>query len=641
MGKRLFILAQWAVLIALVLFGLRSLTRPIPTPDYDPESWSSWRGFHALSYAGVTRGGGGDYVTPAQLASHLAALRQAGYKAIAPEDVEAFLQGRSALPDRAVLLLFEGGRKDSYLAATPLLRRSGQIAVMCVPTQLTRRWGSFYLRAADLKKFLKDPHWRLGSMGHAAVSTIPVADGGEGRFLVRRQRLKTQVESEAEYRARVEQDFARAAAILEQAAGSPVPTYLFPFADTGASPGATPEAIEVLRAAAAQHHRLAFTRADDAFNGPDSEPLQLTRLRVRGDWDAGRLLEELAKSEPRDTPVTALSGPQAWAFDGEGSVRDGALRLADGARAWLRGSGDWSDIELSTAFVRPAGAQLALYMRYAGPTRYVRVTANDEGLRIQERLGASMQTLAFVPADPADGADVAWTLHIKGNRIRIDRANASPIGPLPLTRHASRGRIGFECTGASVVVNAFAARPLPGLAIQSASFTNLPADLQRDATLWLPTWFHTDRPPAISETMRNELLLAAARGIQVMPWIELAAGATQTDAFATALVQALSERPEAQLVTRFALSSPDDPLAESLRRHGYGILLHASTDAARRLALDGRAGRDGDWLLIRGNPIEASESLAELQRGIPSNRLLWMTDKDIYLPPGVRRAMTH
>ncbi|HMP76206.1 MAG TPA: polysaccharide deacetylase family protein [Kiritimatiellia bacterium] len=640
MGKRLFILAQWAVLIALVIHGVRTVARPVPPPDYDPDSWASWRGFHALSYAGVTRGGGSDHVTPHQLAAHLQALREAGYKSITPGDIEAYLEGRVALPDRAVLLLFEGGRKDSYLAATPLLRKSGQVAVMCVPTLLTRRWGSFYLREGDLKKFLKDPHWRLASMGHAAVTTIPVADGEEGRFLVRRQRLKTHVESEAEYRARVEQDFARAADILARASGQPVATYLFPFADAGASPGATPEAIDVLRAAAAMHHRIAFTRADDAFNGPDSDPMQLTRLRVRGTWDAARLLEELARSEPRDIPVTSLPGAHAWSFDGAGSAQDGVLHLGDGARAWLRGSSDWSDLQTTAAIERPAGAQLSLYARYAGPTRYVRVTANDEGLRVQERLGATMQTLAFLPATNTPNGGAEWTLRIKGNRLWMERPGTPPVGPLPLTRHTSRGRIGFEARGDGVGVRSFTARQLPGLAVRSASLADIPEEQRPRTSVWMPRWFNTEQRPEFTGAMRADLLDAAAQGIQVMPWIDMEHGAPRQD-FAADLVALFSGVAEGALVTRFALSAPDDPLAEALRRQGYGILQHVSTHAARRLALDGRAGREGDWLLLAGNPLEAAESLAELQRGIPSTRLLWMTDKDIYLPPGVRRAAAY
>lgn len=637
--KRLFHLAQWAALIALVLFAWRSLMRPIPAPDYHPDEWSSWRGFYALSYAGVTRKGGGDYVSTAQLAEHLHALHEQGFKTIKPEDVETFLQGRAPLPDRAVLLLFEGGRKDSYLAATPLLRRFGQVATMCVPTILTRRWGSFYLRTSDLKRFARQPHWSLASMGHAAILPIPVEGGAEGRFLVQRQWKKRQLESLDAYRERVEKDFAQAQAILQHATSRPIKLYLLPFADAGTSPGSIPEAEETIRACIEAHHRVAFTRADDAFNGPDSDPLQLTRLRVRGSWDAQRLLQGLAKCEPRPEPIAGIGDNSQWVYDGNGFAATGSLNLAAGARAWARGSSDWSDLALSFEVNRPAGGTAALYVRYAGPSRYVRLWLDDAGLRIQERLGSTMQTLALQPATAGSPTPSNVALRTRGNRLWVQAGLAPPAGPLPLSRFTTRGRIGFEAGATAISVRAFSATPLPSLVVLSQSFRSLDRALQDATALWIPTWFHADRAPEFTPNMRSELLAAAAQGVQVIPRI---AGLPRPDldrSFAEHVAESLSEIAARTLITRIALSAPDFPLAERLRQQGYSILFEIQAKDAHALLRSPHLERESDLLLIKGNALAVGEALAEAEREIPTSRLIWKTNQELALPPGIRRAV--
>lgn len=641
MLKKLFNLAQWAVLIAIVIFMVRNLTKPVPPPDYNPDSWTSWRGFYALSYAGVTREGGTDYVTPRQLASHLHALREAGYETISTGDVEAFLNGRTPLPDRALLLLFEGGRKDSYISATPLLRQFGQMATMCVPTVFTRWWGSFYLHTSDLKKFLKHPHWGLASMGHEAVLPIPVGKGEEGRFLARRKWLKTRFETSEEYAARITNDFARAAGILAHAATRPVPAYLFPFADAGTSPGATPEAEETLRGAVAAYHHIAFSRADDAYNGPDAEPLQLARLRVRGDWDARQLLDELAKCEPRPEPVTGPGGTATWSLDGSGTATTGSLSIAAGSRAWLRGSSDWSDLEVSAEITRETNAATALYLRYAGPTRYIRLLIDDNGIRAQERIGAVMQTLAFQAVTNGAAPESRIAIRTRGNRLWFTDGQKPTIGPLPLTRFTTRGRIGFEAIGSNITIHAFSARLRSNLVVRADTFRQLDQTTQEAASMWLAPWFNLDRPPEFSASRRSELIAAASRGIQVVPIVDGAADSSTAAAFLKQWDASLSDVTAHALITQVALTTPDTYLAEGLRKRGYGILFDVSADQARALARTSRLGRDRDVLLLSGNALEVGEAIAELQHELPPTRLIWKTDKETYLPPGVRRAVSY
>jgi len=113
--KKLSIALQWLVVAALAALALQPFIKGRPLPERQPETWRNWQGFMALSYAGVGIGAPETYPTPTRMAEQLAALHAAGYRTITPADALAFLEGRRPLPPKALLVLLEGGRKDSVV----------------------------------------------------------------------------------------------------------------------------------------------------------------------------------------------------------------------------------------------------------------------------------------------------------------------------------------------------------------------------------------------------------------------------------------------------------------------------------------------------------------------------------------------
>ena len=158
--KRLFILIQWLAVVfflsSLVVFLLRKDT----PPDYRPPEWRSWNGFYALAIEGVVDGSDPRYLTPSKLDAFLSALREAGYKAVTPQDLEAYYYADRPLPEKAVLLMFEGGRKDHIVRATPKLVRNRFIGTLFVPTSVTERWGNHFVSRSNLRRISRSPHWR-------------------------------------------------------------------------------------------------------------------------------------------------------------------------------------------------------------------------------------------------------------------------------------------------------------------------------------------------------------------------------------------------------------------------------------------------------------------------------------------------
>ena len=635
--KKFFNLLQWAVLIALLLYAMRVLTRPIPPPHYVPETWTSWNGFYAISYAGVSREKGTDYVTPRVLAEHLKMLRNDGYESIRPEDALAFLEGRAPLPAKAVLLLFEGGRKDSYLAATPLLRQFGQLATMCIPTSVTRRWGSFYLHDNDLAKFLKDPHWNLASMGHEAILDIPVASNRQGRFLSERLWNNGQVEDDRAFRSRLVSDFAASAQILERIGHTNVIAYLFPYADAGSARSADPLAAEILATTVSAHHRIAFSRSDDAFNGPDSDPFQLSRIRVRTGWTADDLRKQLAAARPRSEAVLRAGGPDAWALDGAAVADEERLDLEENATAWLQGSSTWANMDVRARLRREAGAAGILYLRYAGPSRTLRISMNDEELAVQERFGSRIQTLATLPADRDGLHEYDLNVRLRGNRMWLYNGGERIAGPLPLTRSTTHGRVGFECTAGRLEVTAFSAAPRPQVWVESRSYRALPDATRAEMAVLLLPWLADDRAPALGADQRSELLAAAAHGVEVIPVIDVRTPLTvdQAAARAGAIAAGLGDIVAKALVRRLALAGPSDELAEALREYGFRLVRTATPDEAMARIAEGRSRLGVDTWMLAGNGDEAARAADALLRVLPSARVVLQTDDEAVAPPGI------
>jgi hypothetical protein len=590
--KKLFILLQWAVVIALVLFGVRMLTHRTPPPVRQPETWTSWSGFHALSFAGITRSPQPGCLTRRQLARHLEALSDAGYRTIFPQEAMAFLAGQHPLPDRAVLLLFEGGRKDSFVHATPLLRRHQAVATLFVPTALIQEdHGSFFLRPGELAKVTREPHWQLGSMGHRALQTETDAEGTVVRFLSqRRAPAEGAPEGDDAYRARVLADLAEASRFLARSGAITNHALLLPYADDGRQPGADPLAAEAIADAIRMLHPVAFTRADRSFNGPDCDPHALSSLRVPGEWDSERLLAELRAEEPRTTALTGPVSPQAWTLEGAATTHAGELHLEPGTHAWLRGTAGWSDAGMVLGLRRAVGASAVLYLRHAGPDRYLRLRVGDQGCLLQEKMGDLTQTL-YADRAPAPGEGTVQ-VQLKGNRLWLYLDDRLRAGPIPLARITRHGQVGVAAEDGTVAITHITARPETGrLALSRQGYRAVPATERASIRTLITPWYDARRTPSLTLEQREDLLLAADAGITYIPRIE--GGQDLTEEQAATLVndiaRTLDQDMTRALVTALAVDHDQEILARALRHRGYTVTHliegeHLPADGAARAA---------------------------------------------------------
>ena len=613
--KKLSVTIQWLALAALAAFVAYVAVRPTPQPLYAPETWRSWDGVTVLSFAGIARRDSPVYPSVKRLEAQLNALRSAGYRTVRPEDVRAYLDERAPLPDKALLLIFEGGRKEAFIRATPVLQRTGFTAVLAVPTTVLDQWGGFYLKRADIRKLVRMPQWQVGSMGHRAIQPLPgSAEATEGRFLARRIRLANgQAESADAFRGRIEADYACSVRTLEEAAGKPPLLYLYPFGEAGQSPGADPLAAAVNRDAVSRTFGLAFVGGARAFNGPGSDPWSLTRLRVRGDWSPEQLLAELAADRPRRTPQDSVGSAQDWSFEQKAELRNGEICLADSSAAWLRGTDAWGDTDVTVALTPAESTRAALYARYASARSWLRVTTGADELRVQECMGDRLFTLCRKPLAAPGGLQLR--LRLRNNRAWVWLNGQPAAENLPLSSFTRRGRIGFGAEQGDLRITAFSARPIPARWVLFGGISGVAEALREQVQAVVPNAFRAGEAPAFSSAAQHELLTCAVSGIQTYPLIS-GGGALDEEAarrWAEAIDAELVRTDTKPLVPCLAVEGPAPALVGELRDRRYRLVHLLTPDEAltwgRSIARENRdevivingtgdaVNRAADWLL--------------------------------------------
>lgn len=636
-------LMQWIVILALVGWLGHLALRKAPAPDYDPDTWNAWEGFYALSYAGVGSSGAHEtYPSAARLREHLTALKAAGFKTVRAEDLQAFLRGDRPLPRRALFLIFENGRKEAFIRATPILQDLGFVANMAVPTRtLDRTWGAFYLKPKDIRRISLLPQWDVGSMGHEAQRDVTVdASGAQGRFMARAAWLGDRMEDQAAFAARVWDDFARSKRALRDALGHDPRFYLFPYAEAGGGANAEPYAQDIVGEAAGRFFPLAFVGAYNPFNGPDADPHELNRLRAMGRWSGEELLNRLLASGPRNTPCATFS-PDDWQADREASASDAGLHLDPHGLIWLRGTEGWADLEATVRF-RMSGGVFALYARYAGSRSYFRVAVTENGVRVQERIGERLQTLAHLQTLVAPTGSHTLTLRLRANRAWATLDGQTVGRALPLTDVTRMGRFGFGMDGGDADVEAVQARAMPSRYALAYSLAAFPQAERTTFSALLPAWFDAEIAPALDDMHRQEALSAAQDGVAVRPVIRQA-GSLDGEAaarYAEALQQLGEDRTLRPFIHSLVLEGPAPELADALRERGFDVAHLVSAEQALPLAtlLTTRALREE--ILIRDGDAQGRQALDALLHQWPADRTgLLVENGSDTLPLGAHRLI--
>ena len=133
------------------------------------------KGFLCISYFGIDRNGTDTLVSTIDLQEQLQALHNSGYVTITQQDVIDYYEKGKALPDKALLLVFEDGRTDTAIFSQPILERENYKASMCSYGSNLSSRDSKMLKGKDLLNLEENSFWENGTNGYR-LSYINVFD---------------------------------------------------------------------------------------------------------------------------------------------------------------------------------------------------------------------------------------------------------------------------------------------------------------------------------------------------------------------------------------------------------------------------------------------------------------------------------
>ena len=277
-------------------------------------------GFIVVSYFGVDRQGTSTLISTKALDEQLKNLHDLGYVTITQQDIENYYEKGTALPDKAMFLMFEDGRRDTALFAQKLLEKYNFKATILSYADKFAEKDPKFLSPEDLKSLEQSGYWELGTNGYR-LSYINCYDR-YNRFLgemtsdefVRvssclgrdynhylmdyiRDENRVPTESKSEMASRITQDYRYMEQIYSDGFGSVPALYCLMHSNTGRY-GNTASVSAVNEENIKDLFEMNFNRDGFALNTRDSSIYDLTRVQPQAYWNTNHLLMRLRDDLP-------------------------------------------------------------------------------------------------------------------------------------------------------------------------------------------------------------------------------------------------------------------------------------------------------------------------------------------------------
>lgn len=170
-------------------------------------------------------------ITESKFRRDMEYLRAGGYTALSPEELDEILRGARPCPEKPVVISFDDGYRSNYALAYPILRETGQRAVIALITaniRETAEESNFMLAWPEIEEMAASGTVFFGS--HTDNLHNPETGGmlRPGRRAVNGVRRLPE-ETQEEYAARVGGDIARSCRLIEAHTGAPVRWFAYPY----------------------------------------------------------------------------------------------------------------------------------------------------------------------------------------------------------------------------------------------------------------------------------------------------------------------------------------------------------------------------------------------------------------------------
>ena len=270
--------------------------------------------FIAISYNGLTdsMSPDGKIVRVGVYEEQMQALKASGYQTITQQDIVNYYRDGTALPEKAMLLIFEDGILYTTELAQPAMIANNYIATACTFAENLSDTDKHYITADGIKKLNETTFWETGSNGYR-VSYINVFDRYENYFgnlntseflavhsyLKRdynhylmdflRDENRLRSESESAMEERVAWDYEKMEELYQENIGYVPSFYLLMNSNTGAfgdDPLVSRKNAEMIESV----FKMNFNRQGSCLNTRDSSIYDLSRLQVRQYFSTNHLM---------------------------------------------------------------------------------------------------------------------------------------------------------------------------------------------------------------------------------------------------------------------------------------------------------------------------------------------------------------
>lgn len=291
-GRLIFLKARYAVL-------------PPSTPELDGAARRAaardrrvpYRGvallvYHGIGSAPVDTGNRRFVVARDRFAQQMMSLREAGYHAVTPAQLERYLGTgeQRMLPSRPVLITFDDGRVDAMLQGDRILRDAGMRATMFMIGRASQSNSPYYESWDGLREYAAGGRWSLGNHTFDRHHQIGRGAAAQSALVV-----PARAESARVYAARVARDLARNDDVLRGTPGAAPGAFAYPFGDWGER--APPSMRRALRRVLAARFGVAFDQDEQEAWRPaqaGDDRLHLHRLSVES-WTGPQFLARLER----------------------------------------------------------------------------------------------------------------------------------------------------------------------------------------------------------------------------------------------------------------------------------------------------------------------------------------------------------
>ena len=422
-------------IIAIAVVTLLTLKAYKPYTEQSAK-FSGDKGFVALSYFGVERIGKQNIIGIERLQEHLQALKDVGYVTITQQDILDYYQSGKELPERALFLTFEDGRRDTAIFSQKILEELNFKATMLTYPEKFDKKDPKFLVPEELTELEKTTYWEMGTNGYRLAfinvfdrydnylgELVPLEHAGVAPYLGRkynhylmdyiRDEYGVPKESYTRMKERISHDYQAMRDIYTQSIGYVPGTYILMHSNTGQF-GNNDKVSAMNEYWIKTLFTMNFNREGFSFNQRNSSIYDLTRMQPQPYWYPNHLLMRIKYDNNQDLDFVNgnLNKRKEW------DTRKGALEIQDETMILtslpkdqglirLKNSNDFEDLKLN---VRLKGNKFGLQRIYLRADedlkRFLSVYILNNVLYVTEQNGSAEKELFKLNLDQHDGKPI-------------------------------------------------------------------------------------------------------------------------------------------------------------------------------------------------------------------------------------------